>query len=103
MGLHLKSALSTIGFDVLAVEDSPSGHCMLEAIRKVKRFEAMPVATSGAANTLRIGETLLYPSAYGTGEWEKQYRTLNEGVIPVDISEFHKGDGGLTCLSIIIP
>lgn len=102
-GLHLKSALSSIGSDVLAVEDTPVGHRMFEAINRAKQFEAVHVPSPGAANTLRVGDTLLYPSTYGAGDWEKQYKMFNSDIIPVDISEFHKGDGGLTCLSIIIP
>lgn len=97
------SALSSIGSDVLAVEDTPVGHRMFEAINRAKQFEAVHVPSPGAANTLRVGDTLLYPSTYGAGDWEKQYKMFNSDIIPVDISEFHKGDGGLTCLSIIIP
>lgn len=64
-------------------------------------FTSMKVAGPGAANTLLLGDTLLCSATLGTN-LAAQYGQHVRSIIPVDISEFHKVDGGLTCLSIII-
>eukprot|EP00271_Cylindrocystis_brebissonii_P006784 TRINITY_DN19590_c0_g1_i1.p1 TRINITY_DN19590_c0_g1~~TRINITY_DN19590_c0_g1_i1.p1 ORF type:complete len:323 (+),score=46.84 TRINITY_DN19590_c0_g1_i1:38-1006(+) len=102
-GLHLKSVVSHLGGSLLAVEDSPSGHATFDALKKhISSFQPLVVPDLGAANTLYIQGSLLYPSAYS----EVTNKIYDEGVPdrrhPLDMSEFHKADGGLTCLSIII-
>ncbi|KAJ7538485.1 hypothetical protein O6H91_11G050100 [Diphasiastrum complanatum] len=101
-GLHLKSVLSFVGQHTLVVEETHNAQEMVRIIQQACMLESIMVSIPGAANVLRVGNTIVYPSFYGR-DWESQYMLFAEKVIPVDISEFHKGDGGLTCLSIIIP
>ena len=55
----------------------------------------------GAANTVSIQGTVLFPSAYSQ-ETCDVYNKLDMAILPVHLSEFHKADGGLSCLSILL-
>jgi dimethylargininase len=93
--LHLKSAVAAVADDALLVnprwvdpESFPGPEILL-----------VPEEEPAAANLLRVGETLLVSDAYP--------RTLDllarRGFNPraVAVSEFHKAEGGLTCMSIL--
>ncbi|XP_024527694.1 N(G),N(G)-dimethylarginine dimethylaminohydrolase 1 isoform X1 [Selaginella moellendorffii] len=103
--LHLKSVLSPLGRNSFLAEETFHAKQMLELIRKASMDSCDCVFTphQGAANLLWVGNTLVYPSAYPCGsDLAELYANSAERVIPANISEFHKGDGGLTCLSIVI-
>lgn len=102
--LHLKTVLSCVASDVLAVEDSPEARAMFASIQREAPFlKSIAVSPAGAANTVLLGGgTVIYPSGYGRS-FESVYEPYADRVIPVNISEFHKADGGLTCLSIFVP
>ncbi|MCW3798866.1 arginine deiminase family protein [Sphingomonas sp. BN140010] len=51
------------------------------------------------ANALRVGERLIYPSAYP--HTAERLRALGFDVDEVDISELEKAEAGLTCMSLI--
>ncbi|CAM6126154.1 unnamed protein product [Calypogeia fissa] len=100
--LHLKTVLSSVGLNVLAVEDTTEAKIIFSAIQSVAPyFKSIIVSPAGAANTLLVGNTVVYPSGYGKS-FESTYDTVASKVVPVNISEFHKADGGLTCLSIFV-
>jgi len=52
-----------------------------------------------AANTLAIGDTVLMPK--GRPRALSMVRDEGFDVIPLDISEFEKCEGALTCLSLL--
>jgi len=94
--LHLKTLSTYLGKGViLAAETCPwlgefSG---LEVIR-------VPKEETYAANALAIGDTILLARGYPQTRGLVQARGFT--VRELDMSEFRKGEGGLTCLSIII-
>ncbi|HVF82918.1 MAG TPA: arginine deiminase family protein [Sphingomicrobium sp.] len=98
--LHLKTGATFAGHDeagrptVLINPDwiNPS------AFRDVALLPSHP-AEAFAANALRAGERLIYPTAYPrTGE---RLRALGFDVEEVDIGELEKAEAGLTCMSLI--
>lgn len=98
--LHLKSAATWLGDDTLIV-----AHDLVD----ISFFESENVlfAAEGeekAANAIRIGSHLLVLAGYPTTAatfWEfAQYREVT--LHTLDMSEFEKGDGSLSCLSILM-
>lgn len=97
--LHLKSAATWLGNGaLLAALDlvDVSGF-------NVERVIFTAAGEDKAANTLRVGDHLLaldgYPAtSSGLREFASEHRLR---FCPLDMSEFEKGDGSLTCLSII--
>jgi dimethylargininase len=94
--LHLKSACTaaddeTILFNPAWVDDETFG-----------QYEAVNVhpAEPWAANTVRVGTSLLVGAAFPRTAEALARRGLN--VRPVDVSEFAKAEGGLTCMSLIV-
>lgn len=98
--LHLKSAATWLGNGTLL-----AAHDMVD----IGYFESERVLFTAhgeekAANTIRIGNHLLALDGYvetARTLWEfAQYRKLE--LVLLDMSEFEKGDGSLTCLSIVL-
>lgn len=93
--LHLKSGMSYLGEDQFVLDPRlrlPSGLISKSASTFVEPDEAY------AANCLRINDALLMPLGY-----PKLRATLESKVariIELDMSEFQKMDGGLSCLSL---
>jgi len=96
--LHLKSGISYIGDGAadqrMVVIESLADHPALQ------RFELITVAPAEdyAANCVRINSHVLI--AAGFPLFETTLRQLGYGVIPLDMSEYQKMDGGLSCLSL---
>ncbi|HEY3933985.1 MAG TPA: hypothetical protein VGL65_05140 [Gemmatimonadales bacterium] len=98
--LHLKSAATWLGDGTMLVAAE---------LIDPRRFEVDHLLTTApgedrAANTLRVGNQLLALRGY-----QRTYETLSEfahlhdlALRLLDMSEFEKGDGSLTCLSILI-
>jgi dimethylargininase len=93
--LHLKSACTQVGDNTLLINRD------WVDVAAFAGFELIDVAATepGAANALLVGETVVMPSAF------PQTMALLEGrglkVLRVDVSEFQKAEGGVTCKSII--
>jgi dimethylargininase len=92
--LHLKTACTYVGGGTLLAnrhwfDASPFGD-----------FEILdtPPAEPWAANTLRIGDTVLLPASFPRTAARLERRGFQ--VATLDISEFQKAEGGLTCLSV---
>lgn len=102
-GLHLKSVLSMIAPQTLAVEDRLAATAMFDEIQQKTggHFKMVKTVGPGAANTVLVGDTVICSATLGT-DLKAHYKQHAEHVIPVDMSEFHKVDGGLTCLSLLI-
>jgi|SRR5579871_2296911 len=92
--LHLKSALTYLGAGRLAVMAALAAHPALE------RFQRLLVAPDEtyAANCLRLNDTVLI--AAGFPRFAADLGALGIATIALDMSEFRKMDGALTCLSL---
>ena len=93
--LHLKSACTSVGDNALLINRE-----WVDASR-FAGFELVdvPATEPGAANALLIGETVILPSAFPQTMALLERRGVK--VQPVDVSEFQKAEGGVTCKSII--
>ncbi|XP_024386939.1 uncharacterized protein [Physcomitrium patens] len=104
-GLHLKSVISEIAPQTLAVEDSVAAAAMFDEIQEQTNghFKIVKTDGAGAANTVLVGDTVICSATLGLpADLEAHFKQHAKHVIPVNISEFHKVDGGLTCLSLLI-
>ena len=92
--LHLKSGIAFLGERRLVVIDALSGHPAFEGL------EILRVAPGEeyAANCVRINDHVLV--AAGHPELEATIHATNVPAIPLEMSEFRKMDGGLSCLSL---
>jgi dimethylargininase len=61
----------------------------------------VPESEPWSANVLPFGNTVVLSS--GAPRTAERIESLGFAVLPVDISEFAKAEGGVTCLSLLIP
>ena len=94
-GLHLKSAVSYLGRNVLLLNPKRVDSSAFKNFQWIKVEEK----NSYAANCLVIGNQILMPSGFPSIR-KKIYQQGFE-TIELNMSEFEKADGGITCLSII--
>ena len=92
--LHLKSGMSYLGNGCMAV---------VEALTPQPAFSSyqllvVPEGEEYAANSLRVNEHILTPSGFPI--FEGRLREAGYSVLTLDMSEFQKMDGGLSCLSL---
>jgi dimethylargininase len=92
--LHLKSGISYIGDNTLVVMEE-----MAENV-KFRNFDLIRVAEdeSYAANCVRVNDRVLVAS--GFPKLTNELRTRGFDPLVLDMSEFQKMDGGLSCLSL---
>ncbi|MCX6065137.1 MAG: hypothetical protein NT121_05205 [Chloroflexi bacterium] len=92
--LHLKSGIASIGDNRLIVIDSLAAHPAFAG------YELIPVAAGEeyAANCILVNDTILI--AAGFPKFEATLRGLGYKLKVLDMSEFQKMDGGLSCLSL---
>jgi dimethylargininase len=92
--LHLKSGLAWLGGRRLAVWDTLAGH------PGFRGWELLHVGTDDryAANCVLVNGRLLV--AAGHPGFETALRELGHEPLVLDMSEFRKMDGGLSCLSL---
>ncbi len=92
--LHLKSGLAYLGDNRLALIGELAGR------EEFAGYEIVPVeaAEGYAANCIRVNDSIIMPA--GRPRFEATLRGLGYDVIPLDVSEFEKMDGGLSCLSL---
>ncbi len=93
--LHLKSAVTQVNGDTLLINP---GWVSAAAFPNLRLIEIAP-AEPYAANALRIGDRVIYPTAFP----ETRARLQREGirVAEVDVSELAKAEGAVTCCSLI--
>jgi dimethylargininase len=92
--LHLKSGLTCLGERRLIVIDALAPH---QAFRGYDIVCVEP-GEEYAANCVRVNDRVLLAAGYPT--LEATLRRLGYVVIVLDMSEFQKMDGGLSCLSL---
>jgi dimethylargininase len=92
--LHLKSGLAWLGDNRLVVTDS------LRTRDEFAGFELIPIAADEqyAANCLQVNDRVLIASGYP--KLEQTLGGLGYQTISLEMSEFQKLDGGLSCLSL---
>ena len=92
--LHLKSGLAYLGDNRLVVIDSLAAHqefCDYDLVR-------VTPAEKYAANCVRVNGYVLIAAGYPV--LERSLRALGYETLPLEMSEFQKMDGGLSCLSL---
>ena len=94
-GLHLKTSVSFLGNNLLVINPP---HVETEPFRDFDWIE-VDKKEAYAANCLAVNEKILLPAGFSKLEQRLQKRGFS--TIPVDMSEFQKADGGVTCLSLI--
>jgi len=93
--LHLKSAVTQVAEDTLLINrDWVDGEVFAPA-----RLIDVDATEPGAANALRIGEGVVFPSAYPATRRRLEIQGIQ--VHLVDVSELAKAEGGVTCCSLI--
>jgi dimethylargininase len=92
--LHLKSGVSYIGAHTLVAIEEMAGN---EQFREYELIR-VPVAESYAANCVQVNERVLVAAGYP----QLTAKMLERGFapLPLEMSEFQKMDGGLSCLSL---
>ena len=92
--LHLKSGIAYLGDNRLVI---------IESLANRKEFSAYDLVSVDqtelyAANCIRVNDHVLI--ARGHPKFEAKLRELGYQTIALDMSEFQKMDGGLSCLSL---
>jgi dimethylargininase len=93
-GLHLKTGVNAIGPGALVMTSDYAGSRELEGFDRI----VVPEEERYAANCLWVRDRIIMPLGYP----RTRGRLLDRGyrVVEVDMSEYRKLDGGLTCLSV---
>jgi dimethylargininase len=93
-GLHLKSGVNYVGSETLLVTKGLADHPAFDRYDKI----LVDYDEVYAANSLWVNDALLMPKGF-----PKTYASLAHlgmKIIELDVSEVHKMDGGLTCMSL---
>ena len=93
-GLHLKSSINFIGNNTLLVTEEFANKEVLKAYDKI----IVDAGEAYAANTLWINDHLIVPIRFPATR--EKLDATGMKIIELDMSEFRKMDGGLTCLSL---
>ncbi len=92
--LHFKSGVAYLGDGDLVVWEEMAPR------KEFARYDLIPVTKeeSYAANCVRVNDHVLMPAGYPLLQSKLEQRGYS--VIPLEMSEFQKMDGGLSCLSL---
>ena len=93
-GLHFKSSVNQVAGDVLLVTREFASHPALGQYELL----IVPAGDEYSANVLSVNNHLLIPAGYP--RTRALLEPLGKLIIEIDVSEFRKMDGGLTCLSL---
>ena len=96
--LHLKTVLSWLGDDRL-LADPRALDLDAEGLDGLQVLDADPDEPAGP-NVLKVGDRLVVSEA--APRTAERLDAVGYPLHPVDISEFHKAEAGLTCLSLLI-
>lgn len=94
--LHLKTACTALPDGRLLVNAAWIDTTALQGHELV----SVPAAEPWAANVALVGNTVLAAAAHF--QTVELIRRLRFTVLPIDLSEFAKAEGGVTCLSLLI-
>jgi dimethylargininase len=93
-GLHLKSSVNAVSEDTLLLTRDFADHPALAGFHRI----VIAPQEAYAGNTLRVNGRLLMPA--GFPDTRQKLKALGKPIIELDVGEFRKMDGGLTCLSL---
>lgn len=94
--LHLKSAVTQIAKNTLLINPDWVDRNKFSGWEQIEVDGKEPFG----ANALRVGEVVIYPSSFPVSQQRMQQAGIR--VIPVDVSELAKAEGGVTCCSLLI-
>ncbi|TFG53688.1 MAG: dimethylargininase [Gemmatimonadales bacterium] len=94
--LHLKSAVTQVAPDTVLINRTWVDSDAFRGMRQVEVDATEP----HAANALKIRDSVLYPAAFE--RTRDRLHELGITVLPVDVSELAKAEGGVTCCSILV-
>jgi dimethylargininase len=94
--LHLKSACSLIPPDLLLINPAWVDAAAFGRLPTVAVAECEP----HAANTLTVGGTTLVSAAYP--QTQRRLEAAGVRTQTIDVTELHKAEGGLTCMSVLL-
>jgi dimethylargininase len=92
--LHLKSGIACIGHNTLVVMEEMADNPLFRDYELIR----VSVEESYAANCVRVNERVLVPAGYP--KLLAELKTRGFDPLPLDMSEYRKMDGGLSCLSL---
>lgn len=92
--LHLKSGLACLGDNRLVVIDSLAAHNEFRSYELVR----VPPEEEYAANCVHVNDRVLVAAGYPG--FERMLRDMGYQTIALEMTEFQKMDGGLSCLSL---
>jgi dimethylargininase len=92
--LHLKSGLAFIGDNCLVVIDALADRPEFSEFELIR----LDAAEEYAANCVRVNDHVLIAAGYP--KLERSLQNLGYSTIALEMSEFQKLDGGLSCLSL---
>lgn len=92
--LHLKSGIAAIAPDTVVTTEALASHPALSEYRLIR----VAAEEAYAANCVRLNDHVLV--AAGFPRLESALRAAGFSPLAVDMSEFRKMDGGLSCLSL---
>lgn len=92
--LHLKSGMSYLGDGIYVVDEALRSRIPLDDADAI----VPPADEAYAANCIRVNDVVLLPKGYPRVREAIEARRLR--VVTLDVSEYRKMDGGLSCLSI---
>ena len=93
--LHLKSAVTQVARDTLLINLAWTDKKNFAGMK----FIEIDPSEAYAANTLLIGDTILYPKAFP--KTRKKLSDAGVKIVDVDADELAKAEGALTCCSLI--
>lgn len=93
--LHLKSAVTAVADDTVLLDPRWVDPGAFPGARSLK----IDPRERGAANALRIGDRVIYPTSFP--ETRRRLEAAGIGVIDVDVAELQKAEGAVTCCSIV--
>lgn len=93
-GLHFKSSVNAVDDDTLLVTQTFADHPALACFHRI----VISPREEYAGNTLLVNGHLIMPA--GFPDTRQKLQALDRPIIELDVSEFRKMDGGLTCLSL---
>lgn len=95
--LHLKSGIGYLGDKHIVAASSIAAHSSLAGFAVI----VVPDDELYAANCIRVNDAVLMPAGYPG--LAARIAALGHKVVPLEMSEFRKMDGGPSCLSVRMP
>ena len=106
-GLHLKSVLSALDEQTLVVAQHPVAMQMATQIRDAVGgdLNLIEVPDAPASNVLRLGQLVVVQAGFASSLYILEQAATERGLttVTLNMSEFIKADGALTCCSVVIP